>query len=61
MIGPPPIIELPEHPSTTQLIHAAISADNYCDKLMVEALQWRERAHDLFSRVDEMQEDRQRR
>jgi hypothetical protein len=50
-----PILELPQNPTRTQVLHAAISADNHCDRLMVEALQWRERAHDLFDLADEMQ------
>jgi hypothetical protein len=50
-----PIIELPERPTKTQVLHAAICADNHCDRLMVEALRWRERAHDLFDLADEMQ------
>jgi hypothetical protein len=50
----PPIIELPQNPTLTQVLYAAIAADNYSDKLMVEALIWRERSHDLFTKVDEM-------
>jgi hypothetical protein len=51
-----PVMDLPENASKTEVLHAAISADNFSDWLLVEALIWRERAHDLFDQVDDIME-----
>jgi hypothetical protein len=47
-------IELPENPTRTQVLYAALCASNHSDRLLVEALQWRELSHELFEQVDEM-------
>jgi hypothetical protein len=51
-----PVMDLPRNASRTEVLHAAISADNYSDWLLVEATIWRERAHDLFDQVDDLME-----
>lgn len=51
-----PVMELPRNATRTEVLHAAISADNFSDWLMVEATIWRERAHDLFDQVDDLLE-----
>jgi len=51
-----PIMDLPRNATKTEVLHAAISADNFSDWLLVEAMIWRERAHDLFDQVDDVME-----
>lgn len=51
-----PVMDLPRNATRTEVLHAAISADNFSDWLMVEAMIWRERAHDLFDQVDDLLE-----
>ena len=51
-----PVMDLPANASKTEVLHAAISADNFSDWLLVEATIWRERAHDLFDQVDDIME-----
>lgn len=51
-----PVMDLPRNATKTEVLHAAISADNFSDWLMVEAMIWRERAHDLFDQVDDIME-----
>lgn len=54
-----PVMDLPEGASRTEILHAAISADNFSDWLLVEATIWRERAHELFDQVDDLLEKQQ--
>lgn len=51
-----PVMDLPANASRTEILHAAISADNFSDWLLVEATIWRERAHELFDQVDDLME-----
>lgn len=51
-----PRIDLPQNPSKTHILHAAICADNYSDWLLVEATRWRELSHDLYDQVDDITE-----
>lgn len=55
-----PRIELPEHPSKTQILHAAMCAGNYSDRLLVEATKWREISHELYDQVDDICEKQKR-
>lgn len=54
MIQPP--MDLPEDATRTEILYAAICADNFCDWLLVEATIWRERAHELYDQVDDLME-----
>jgi hypothetical protein len=54
MIEPP--MDLPDNATRTEILYAAICADNFCDWLLLEATIWRERAHELFDQVDDLME-----
>jgi hypothetical protein len=57
MIQPP--MDLPDDATRTEILYAAICADNFSDWLLLEATFWRERAHDLFDQVDDLMEKQQ--
>lgn len=49
-----PIVELPENPTPTELLHAATSANNYADKLQLEVNRWRAFGRNLTARANDV-------